>query len=671
MDRQYLTLWIIPVNADPRCHVEPNRPILEPTPSPTPLSPPGDMREYDATVPPTSRPLCPGMVAGFEIVNLDDVDATPFAIEDGMTVPLGQLPKVFSVQAILSDGDDTATQVKFFVNGNHVHTDSTAPFAFAGAHEFSQLYVPGIYTLSAIAMSADGTWEPTNDECAVSVTVEYANPPGVCEGIVTKFALFNTHTQTIVPGYESLADGQGLELSSLPDHLSIVAFTNGREGDKLTFYMDDTELVSVTEPPYAITGNGVGSVPEWTLLRETGSYTIKAQMENRLGIMEDTFCQITIHVDSDWICDYDIQGFSLINAETNEVVPGYEHMAGNRVIDLADVPSFLSLRANKISENVNPNKGVQFFLNGDRLRTEGAEPFAINGDRAGDYNAYGILTTPGVYHIEARGKQNGVWESLGQRCSLSLSVIDSSYEVGGSIPPETIIRLIDNDDGPCAPKLVTPITVGNHMYYSTPVKVVDVRTDDTVAFKVFNYILDSSMDWITTSFVTASGVEVCDKVENVAFEDFTEHVYEAKCHNGFAYADVFAYSSTFSTEQASADTTLLPEGCKNSFEGQVVRYTFVFSCNCEETPEIPPEIIGGIPIESRTCAGNIGNSWGDPHVVPYDGGQWGMFTVRWTPRLVNIFRTVLTRFVTLRLPRNRRVCSFEGNFERLSLRLRR
>ena len=110
-------------------------------------------------------------------------------------------------------------------------------------------------------------------------------------------------------------------------------------------------------------------------------------------------------------------------------------------------------------------------------------------------------------------------------------------------------------------------------------------------------------------------------MENVAFEDLTEHIYEAKCHEEYAFADVFAYSSTFSTDQ-TADTSTLPLECRNDFDGQVVRYTFVFSCDCENNPVIPSEIVGGVPVEYTKCTGHVGNAWGDPHVLPFDGGQW-------------------------------------------------
>jgi len=555
------------------------------------------------------------MVTGFQIVNPNDGAFTPVVLEDGMTIKLSEMPSVFTVQALVEDG---VTEVKFEVNDAQVKHDHTADFAFTDG-EFSQLYVEGTYKLAAYA--TDGTWESKDEECSITVVVEYANK-NVCEGLITNFALYDTAAQAIVPGYEVLGDGQDLDLADLPDQLSIIAVDNGRGGGEVSFYLnDDTSPMTTTSgTPYAITGLDSGAVPEWTQLRETGSYTISAKMKDRLGVAEPAECKITVDVRSDWICLNEIVGYSLINTETNEVVPGYDHMAGARVIDLATVPEFLSLRINKKHAT---NRGTQIFLNSRPYRTENHLPYALNGDNSGDYHASDLLSTPGVYHFLTRGKRHdrNRWENRGDGCELDLTVVDSS-EPKVSIPPETTLRLIDNDDGVCAPKLVTPVTAGNHQYFSTPVKVEAIRTDETVSFQVYNYIHESTMDWITTAFVTPSGVEVCDKVANVPFESNTVQVYEAKCHDGFAYADVFAYSTIFSPEHISADTSMLPTACKNDYAGKVVRYTFVFSCNCEETPEVPDEITGGVPVEEMSCAGSVGNSWGDPHVVPFDGGQW-------------------------------------------------
>lgn len=602
---------------DPRCHVEPNRPVLEPTPSPSPFpDPPGTIVEYAETTAPTPTPLCPGMVTGFQIKDLSG-SAAPVPIEDGMTLALHTLPAEFTVEAIVEDG---VTAVKFYLNDAHVRNDHTASDDFTFSEgAFSDLLVEGDYEISAYA-EVNGAWEPVEDECALSITVDYANPAGLCEGLITKFALYDTAAQAIVPGYDVLADGQELELVDLPDNLSIIAIDNGRGGDEVTFYVDLAESGSmlefgtVTGTPFGITGNAGNNVPEWTQLRETGTYTISAKMKNAMGDLEPTECMITISVDSDWICHNEVEGFSLIDTTTDEVVPGYAHMTGGRTIDLAEVGDMLSLRINKKRDPL----GVKIYKDSRYYRTENWAPFALNGDADGDYHASDLLATPGIYHFEARGKApGGSWEPRGDACRLSITVVDSSTPTV-SHPPGTTLELLTAGDGDCAAKLVTPVTAGNHQYWRAPVEVEEAD-GETVKFKVFNYIKNTTIDWITTSFVTPSGVEVCDKVDNVDFQAEAEHVYEAKCHEGYAYADIFAYSTTFSAAQASADTSLLPDACKNDFDGQVVRYTFVFSCTCDEIPE---EIVGGIPTEQLQCSGSVGNVWGDPHVQPYDGGQW-------------------------------------------------
>ena len=69
---------------------------------------------------------------------------------------------------------------------------------------------------------------------------------------------------------------------------------------------------------------------------------LMAKMNDRLGNVESKECKITVHVDSDWICENEIEGYSLLNAADGTVVPGYAHMTGARVIDLANVD--LSMR---------------------------------------------------------------------------------------------------------------------------------------------------------------------------------------------------------------------------------------------------------------------------------------------------------------------------------------
>ena len=90
--------------------------------------------------------------------------------------------------------------------------------------------------------------------------------------------------------------------------------------------------------------------------------------------------------------------FVLVNAETESDIQRIEQ---GQVIDLRTLSSnSLSIRA-EFNES-NPSS-VQFELNGEVVRTEGVEPFALGGDRAGDYQPYAPLSDNGVFHLVVKG----------------------------------------------------------------------------------------------------------------------------------------------------------------------------------------------------------------------------------------------------------------------------
>ena len=81
--------------------------------------------------------------------------------------------------------------------------------------------------------------------------------------------------------------------------------------------------------------------------------------------------------------------FTLINADTDQPVPGYLNLGDGETLDLSRVPRKLSVRANVPAGF----KGsVKFLLNGRTIKTESAAPFALFGDNGGDYNP-GALPT--------------------------------------------------------------------------------------------------------------------------------------------------------------------------------------------------------------------------------------------------------------------------------------
>lgn len=75
--------------------------------------------------------------------------------------------------------------------------------------------------------------------------------------------------------------------------------------------------------------------------------------------------------------------FSLINADTDELITGYEVIEDGMALDLAVLPPRFTIRA-----NTNPTVvgSVRFSLNGDpNTKVENMLPYTINGDNEGDY----------------------------------------------------------------------------------------------------------------------------------------------------------------------------------------------------------------------------------------------------------------------------------------------
>jgi len=104
-----------------------------------------------------------------------------------------------------------------------------------------------------------------------------------------------------------------------------------------------------------------------------------------------------------------VASFTLINAETDRPIRGFEKLTGEVTLDLAKLPT----RKLSLAANVFGNTGsVRFSLDGEtNFRTESSAPYALAGDTNGDYNPW--TPTPGAHTIVAtpfagagaRGKQ--------------------------------------------------------------------------------------------------------------------------------------------------------------------------------------------------------------------------------------------------------------------------
>ncbi|HLL87938.1 MAG TPA: PA14 domain-containing protein [Tepidisphaeraceae bacterium] len=91
-----------------------------------------------------------------------------------------------------------------------------------------------------------------------------------------------------------------------------------------------------------------------------------------------------------------VTNFTLINADTDRPIEGYDLLAQGATLSYATLPTHrLNVRANVAGEVAQ----VTFALNGQEVRTELAAPFALGADAEGNY--YSWTPSPGTYTLTA------------------------------------------------------------------------------------------------------------------------------------------------------------------------------------------------------------------------------------------------------------------------------
>lgn len=93
----------------------------------------------------------------------------------------------------------------------------------------------------------------------------------------------------------------------------------------------------------------------------------------------------------------EVVSLTLINADTDQPVPGFDPIPDGAVLELGKLPTRnLNIRANARPAQVG---SVRFELDGRPVKTEDTAPYALAGDREGDYAAW--TPTPGVHTLSA------------------------------------------------------------------------------------------------------------------------------------------------------------------------------------------------------------------------------------------------------------------------------
>ena len=287
-------------------------------------------------------------------------------------------------------------------------------------------------------------------------------PPASGESLIT-FALVDAETDTFVKGYEDLGADGTLNLNELDlSEYNIVARINS-DADSIKSVKFESPLGDRIEnvKPYAVFGDNTEGDFYGETLSE-GSFTLKATAYDNYKGQGQVVETADITYDVVDVAPPEppapeppipepptpptpeppmppapepptsaqaLMTFALFNADTDEVVEGYENLGANNTIDL----NGLDLDKFNIVAQINPEhpdadaiESVKFESPlGDR--TENIEPYALFGDRNSDFSGKTAKTGNFTLKATAYEGDNGQGSSVGS-VDLDYTVVDNSAD---------------------------------------------------------------------------------------------------------------------------------------------------------------------------------------------------------------------------------------------------
>jgi len=312
-------------------------------------------------------------------------DTELFEVSNGDTIYLSTLPtNDLNLRADVID-PSIIDRIVFNFDGQKM-TECVSPYALGGDskgnyHSLSWLSMEGRKTITVKAFRKDSFTE----EQTISFTVTNT-PPTLLQG----FTLIDADTDTDL--FE-ISNGATINLSELPTrNLNLRADpTDPSLTDRVVFRFDDQRRQEGREP-FCLGGDRAGDYYAESWLSTPGSKTLKVNlfMVDSLGREEVTINFNVIEQSSSNL----LKGFTLINADTNADL--FEVSSGDTV-RLSDLPTVnLNLRADVYDESIVSHVAFRFD---DNIHSEGKAPFALGGDRGGDYKTSSWLSSPGTKSI--------------------------------------------------------------------------------------------------------------------------------------------------------------------------------------------------------------------------------------------------------------------------------
>ncbi|THF84960.1 hypothetical protein E7T09_18100 [Deinococcus sp. KSM4-11] len=234
-----------------------------------------------------------------------------------------------------------------------------------------------------------------------SIVVNPTSPISV--GSVT---LLNADTNQPVPGYDPIQPGATLNLATLPARLSLRANTVGQVGS-VRFGLDgNLNYHSENIAPFSLCNGS-----DCAEALRGGQHTMiatpytAANAGGQMGLgLSLTYAVVNVaQAPAPTPAPaFAVTSFTLINADNNQPVPGYDPIRPGARLQLSALPRHLNFRAN----TTGTVKSVRFIRTGNKQYVENQAPFAYCGDtkggngRKGDYlTCDGAFFTTGNHQI--------------------------------------------------------------------------------------------------------------------------------------------------------------------------------------------------------------------------------------------------------------------------------
>jgi hypothetical protein len=345
----------------------------------------------DTTPPPTGGNDSTGLpsVAKISLVNADTNKVIVDSLTNGASIDVTRI------------GTRNLESVKFVVDGK-TSVENAAPFAAYSDNGkgdyYGKSFANGSHSVSVTPYAATNAGGKAGSTRSISFTITSSttgtpaptpsNGPGI-----TKISLFNADTNKVIAGYDSVDDGDVLDLAKLNvKKVAIVAFAgNGAQSVKML--LNGSARVEDVAP-YAYYGdNKAGDYFGGVLAG--GTYAFSAQAFAKDGatgaagaakalsftIVNGTGTPTTPTTPSTKPA---ISGYKLIDAKTGKDIAGHSSITGFRTIKLSSLPTknlaVVALTSGSVGS-------VRFNFDG-KFHTENGTPFTATGNSGSSYKVF-------------------------------------------------------------------------------------------------------------------------------------------------------------------------------------------------------------------------------------------------------------------------------------------